>query len=47
MESVVEVITYLVLLAKKDLGKWGDVILIALAIVTIVGIMATVLVLWS
>jgi len=47
MDSVVEVMTYLVLLAKKDLGKWGDVILIALAVITIAGILTTAFVLWS
>jgi choline-glycine betaine transporter len=47
MESVVEVIAYLVLLAKEDLGKWGTILAIALIIATLGGIITTVFVLWS
>jgi hypothetical protein len=47
MESLVELIAYFVIAAKEDLGKWGGVIFISLVIVTVVGIITTVFVLWS
>ncbi len=47
MESLIEIIARWVIVAKKDLGRWGDVILIALAVVAVVGIITTVYVLWS
>ena len=47
MVYLVDWIVQLVLLAKDDLGKWGDAILIALGIVTIAGILTTIFILLS
>ena len=47
MDSLLTLIAQFVIEAKEDLGKWGDVILIALAVITVIGILTTVFVLWS
>jgi hypothetical protein len=47
MESLVELIARWVISAKGDMGRWGDVILVALAVVAVGGIIGTVYVLWS
>ena len=47
MEGLLEIIARWVILKRKELGSWGDIIVAGLVIAIVVGIVTTIFVLWS